>query len=103
MYRRRESFSPVRQFLLPVPGIAGFVPALLTPTGLLPAFDLVSELTAPVSYAGPVAVVWMMTGVLPGVLVRRRSERIADPARARLDASLPSYSSGLPTNGAVQP
>ncbi len=97
--RRRELLKPVRHVLLPVLGIVAFVPALLTAAGL-PVFDFVSELTAPVSYAGPVVGVWMAAGVVVlAVLMRRHPGRIAETARVHLDDPSPT---GLPQNGAVQ-
>ncbi|WP_240468333.1 hypothetical protein [Streptomyces dangxiongensis] len=56
--------------------------------GLRPAvgFLVVTQLTAPVSYAGPVVGVWMAVGVLVLlILVRRHPERIAETARVHLD------------------
>ncbi|MEV0320174.1 APC family permease [Streptomyces sp. NPDC050658] len=83
--RRRELFSPVRHLLFPLLGIAAFVPVLLTAAGL-PVFDFVSELTAPVSYAGPVVGVWMLIGVVVlGVLIRRHPEHIAETAHVHFD------------------
>ncbi len=84
---RREALRPVRHLLLPVLGIVAFVPALLTAAGI-PAFDFVAELTAPVSYAGPVVGVWMAAGVVVLlVLIRRHPERIAETARVHLEES----------------
>ena len=98
--RRRELLKPLRHLLVPLLGIVAFVPALLTAAGI-PAFDFVTELTAPVSYAGPVVGVWMAAGVVVLlVLLRRHPERIAETARVHLDE--PS-STGHPQNGAVQP
>lgn len=83
--RRRELLKPVRHLLFPLLGIVAFVPALLTAAGL-PVFDFVSELTAPVSYAGPVVGAWMIAGVVVLiVLLRRHPERIAETARVHLD------------------
>ncbi|MEV0642539.1 APC family permease [Streptomyces sp. NPDC050619] len=97
--RRRELFNPVRHLLLPVLGIVAFVPALLTAAGL-PVFDFVSELTAPVSYAGPVVGAWMAAGIVVlVVLIRRHPGRIAETARVHFDEP---PSTGLPQNGAVQ-
>ncbi|MEW2512047.1 APC family permease [Streptomyces sp. NPDC046870] len=82
----RAAFAPVRHLLFPVLGIAAFVPALLTAAGL-PVFDFVTELAAPVSYAGPVVGAWMAVGVVVlVVLIRRHPERIAETARVHLDA-----------------
>ncbi|MFC8518327.1 APC family permease [Streptomyces sp. NPDC057257] len=97
--RRRELLKPVRHLLLPVLGIVTFVPALLTAAGL-PVFDFVTELTAPVSYAGPVVGIWMALGlVVLFVLMRRHPERIAETARVHLDE--PALT-GPAQNGAAQ-
>ncbi|MEU8932481.1 APC family permease [Streptomyces sp. NPDC048409] len=83
--RGRASLRPVRHLLLPLLGIVAFVPALLTAAGL-PVFDFVTELTAPVSYAGPVVGVWMAAGVIVlVVLIRRHPERVAETARVHLE------------------
>lgn len=96
--RRRESLKPVRHLLLPLLGIIAFVPALLTAAGL-PVFDFVSELTAPVSYAGSVVGVWMAAGVVVlVVLIRRHPGRIAETARVHLDEQ---PSPAPPQNGAT--
>ncbi|WEO98893.1 APC family permease [Streptomyces sp. FXJ1.172] len=85
----RTAFRPVRHLLFPLLGIAAFVPALLTAAGL-PVFDFVTELTAPVSYAGPVVGVWMAAGVAVLVLlIRRHPERIAETARVHLEEYVP--------------
>jgi hypothetical protein len=81
----RHTFAPVRHLLFPVLGIVAFVPALLTAAGL-PVFDFVTELTPPVSYAGPVIGIWMAVGVVVLlVLMRRHPERIAETARVHVD------------------
>ncbi|MEU9480594.1 APC family permease [Streptomyces sp. NPDC048191] len=86
----RAALKPVRHLLFPVLGIAAFVPALLTSAGL-PVFDFVSELTAPVSYAGPVVGVWMAAGVvILLLLIRRHPERVAETARVHLEAHDPA-------------
>lgn len=83
--RRRDAFNPVLHLLFPVLGIAAFVPALLTAAGI-PVFDFVSELSAPVSYAGPVVGIWMLIGIgVLVVLVRRHPERVAQTGRIHLD------------------
>ncbi|MEV6014956.1 APC family permease [Streptomyces sp. NPDC051997] len=97
--RRRNVFKPVRHLVFPLLGIIAFVPALLTAAGL-PAFDFVTELTPPVSYAGPVVGLWMSAGaVILIFLLRRHPERIAETARVHLDeTSTPAPSQ----SGAVQ-
>ncbi|MFF1746060.1 APC family permease [Streptomyces mirabilis] len=101
--RRRELLKPVRHLLFPLLGIVAFVPVLLTAAGL-PVFDFVSELTAPVSYAGPVVGVWMAAGVVVLiVLSRRHPGRIAETARVHLDETSSPESPDLRQSGAVQP
>ncbi|MFI9248907.1 APC family permease [Streptomyces sp. NPDC053069] len=86
----RAGLRPVRHLLFPVLGIAAFIPALLTAAGL-PVFDFVTELTAPVSYAGPVVGIWMAAGVVVLILLmRRHPERIAETARVHLDVYDPA-------------
>ncbi|MEU0333490.1 APC family permease [Streptomyces sp. NPDC006193] len=94
----RASLKPLRHLMFPVLGIAAFVPALLTAAGL-PVFSFVTELTAPVSYAGPVVGVWMALGVIVLlVLIRRHPDRIAETARVHLDEHDPASPH---TDGAV--
>ncbi|MFD7497400.1 APC family permease [Streptomyces sp. NPDC059832] len=99
--RRRDAVNPVLHLLFPVLGIAAFVPALLTAAGI-PAFDFVSELSAPVSYAGPVVGVWMLIGIVVlAVLLRRHPDRVAQTGRIhRDDTPAPA---GTAETGAVQP
>ncbi|MFG2479981.1 APC family permease [Streptomyces fagopyri] len=98
--RRRELFRPVRHLLFPLLGIVAFVPALLTAAGL-PVFDFVSELTAPVSYAGPVVGLWMAAGVVVLIILSRRHPgRMAETARVHLDEPL---SPDPRQSGATQP
>ncbi|MFF5429257.1 APC family permease [Streptomyces griseofuscus] len=85
-----NALKPMRHLLFPVLGIAAFVPALLTAAGL-PVFDFVTELTAPVSYAGPIVGVWMAAGVVVLlVLTRRHPERIAETARVHIEEGAPA-------------
>ncbi|MFF5667476.1 APC family permease [Streptomyces griseofuscus] len=85
-----NALEPMRHLLFPVLGIAAFVPALLTAAGL-PVFDFVTELTAPVSYAGPIVGVWMAAGVVVLlVLTRRHPERIAETARVHIEEGAPA-------------
>ncbi|MFG2223786.1 APC family permease [Streptomyces sp. NPDC048644] len=84
--RRRAEFRPVRHLLFPALGIAAFTPALLTAAGI-PAFSFVTELTAPVSYAGPAAAVWMLAGLAVVAFLRRRHpDRLAATGLIHLDA-----------------
>lgn len=88
--RGRQSLTPVRQLLLPVLGIAAFAPGLLTAAGL-PVSDCVTELIAPVSYAGPMVGIWMAAGLVVLVVLRRwYPGRIAETARVHLGEPAPT-------------
>ncbi|MFB6815463.1 hypothetical protein ACFCV8_13075 [Streptomyces sp. NPDC056347] len=88
--RCRDAFDPVLHLLFPVLGIAAFLPSLLTAAGI-PVLDFVSELSAPVSYAGPVVGVRMLTGIVVlVVLMRRHPERVAETGRIHLDDPAPA-------------
>jgi amino acid transporter len=83
---RRAEFSVLRHLIVPVLGIAAFVPALLTAAGI-PAFSFVTKLTPPVSYAGPVVGVWMLLGlVYLAYLWTHRRQEVIDTGLVHLDA-----------------
>jgi amino acid transporter len=83
--RRRAEFNVFLHGVVPVLGILAFVPAWLTAAGL-PVFSFVTELTPPISYAGPAVAAWMVLGVGYVLWLRRRHPgRVADVARVHLD------------------
>lgn len=83
--RRRRGFHPVSHLIVPVLGVAVFVPAWLTAAGL-PAFSFVTKLTGPLTYAGPAVGVWMVLGVIYLVyLYVRAPERVAEVGLVHLD------------------
>jgi amino acid transporter len=61
--RRRRGWNPVLHLVIPLLGIAAFVPAWLTSAGIR-AFSFVAPLSAPVSYMGPGVAGWMAVGVI---------------------------------------
>jgi amino acid transporter len=78
---RRGEFNPILHLLLPLLGIAAFVPAFLAGAGL-PAFNFISRLPKPLSYAGPAAGIWMAIGIIYLLYLRlRHRERIAETRR----------------------
>jgi amino acid transporter len=82
---RREEFRPVRHGLVPVLGVAAFVPALLTAAGL-PVFSFITKLTAPVSYAGPAVGVWLLIGIAYlAYLWSRSRQRVLDTGLVHID------------------
>ena len=59
--KRREDLSPFLHVLVPVLGVLAFIPALFTAAGIK-IFSFVVPLTSPVSYAGPVVLIWLLLG-----------------------------------------
>jgi amino acid transporter len=60
---RRDLFNPLLHGLVPLLGIAAFVPALLTALGI-EAFAFISALPYPISLVGPVVGIWFALGVV---------------------------------------
>ena len=79
------SFNPVLHGLVPILSVAAFVPALLTAAGI-PAFSFVTRLTAPISYAGPAVLLWVLLGVVClGYLLARHPARVRDVGLVHAD------------------
>jgi amino acid transporter len=71
--------------VVPILGIAAFLPAFLTAVGIQ-AFDFVNALPYPISLVGPVVGVWYAIGlVYLVVLVRRQPERLRDTGRVFME------------------
>ncbi|MDX6357818.1 MAG: hypothetical protein QOH37_872, partial [Nocardioidaceae bacterium] len=60
---RRDEFNVIRHGVLPVLGALAFVPAFFAGAGI-PAFSFITALAKPLWYAGPVAGIWMLIGVV---------------------------------------
>jgi amino acid transporter len=84
VYFRREhraEFNFLKHLVIPVLGIAFFVPGWLTAVGI-PAFKFVGRLSYPLTLVGPVIAVWYVVGIVYMVyLYRRAPERIAGTAQ----------------------
>lgn len=78
----------VSHILIPVLGIAAFVPAWLAGAGIkVPGLSFISPLPAPLSYMGPAVAVWMVIGA--GYLIylyRRDPQRVVDVGLIHVDA-----------------
>jgi amino acid transporter len=61
--RQRGGFNWFSHLIIPLLGIAAFVPAWLTAAGIK-VFSFVAPLTPPVSYMGPGVAGWMVVGVI---------------------------------------
>jgi amino acid transporter len=83
--RRRGKWNPVTHLIIPLLGIAAFVPAWLTAAGIK-AFSFVAPLSAPVSYMGPGVAAWMVAGVIYLIyLYRRDRQRITEVGLVHLE------------------
>lgn len=86
--RRAHGFNLVSHLLVPVIGIAAFIPAWLAGAGIkTPGLSFIAPLTAPDSYMGPAVAAWMVLGVLYlGYLYLRQPQRVVDVGLIHLDA-----------------
>lgn len=71
---RRDEFNIVRHGILPILGALAFIPAFCAGAGI-PAFDFITALPKPLSYAGPVAAIWMAIGIVYLVVLNVRDPR----------------------------
>jgi amino acid transporter len=90
----RAEFKPLLHGLVPILGIAAFLPAFLTAVGI-EAFDFVSALPYPISLVGPVVGIWYAIGlVYLVVLMTRRPERLRETGRVFMEE--PADEAALP-------
>jgi amino acid transporter len=83
--RRGRGFNVLSHLIIPLLGIAAFVPAWLSAAGL-PAFSFISPLSPPLSYMGPGVGGWMLIGVIYLVfLYIRHPQRVTDVGLVHLD------------------
>jgi hypothetical protein len=71
---RPEEFNILRHGILPILGALAFIPAFCAGAGI-PAFSFISTLPEPLSYAGPVAAIWMVIGIVYLVVLNVRTPR----------------------------
>ena len=82
-------WNPLLHLVIPLLGIAAFVPAWLTSAGIR-AFSFVAPLAAPSSYMGPGVAGFMVVGVLYLVyLYRRHPERVTEVGLVHIDQTPP--------------
>ncbi len=86
--RRDHGFNVISHLLVPVIGIAAFIPAWLAGAGIkAPGLSFITPLTAPYSYMGPAVALWMILGVVYlGYLYLRQPQRVVDVGLVHLDA-----------------
>src|SRR4051812_47944453 len=85
--RRRQDFNPLLHLLIPILGIAAFVPGWFFAVGWNPfGWSFISSLAYPASLAVRGVVVWMILGVIYLVgLYLVKPARVAEMARVHLD------------------
>ena len=86
--RHREAgFNPISHVVVPLAGIAAFLPAWLFAVGWNPfGWSFIFALAPPLSYAVRGVIVWMVVGVAYLIyLYVREPQRVADVARIHLD------------------
>jgi amino acid transporter len=80
-----KRWNPLLHLIIPLLGIAAFVPAWLTSAGIR-AFSFVSSLTAPSSYMGPGVAGFMAVGVIYLIyLYARHPERVTQVGLVHID------------------
>jgi amino acid transporter len=78
-------WNPLLHLIIPLLGIAAFVPAWLTSAGIR-AFSFVSALTAPSSYMGPGVAGFMVLGVIYLIyLYARHPQRVTEVGLVHID------------------
>jgi hypothetical protein len=84
--RGRAGFNWLSYLVIPLLGIAAFVPAWLTAAGIK-VFSFVSPLTPPLSYMGPGVAGFMVLGVIYMIyLYWTNPQRVTDVGLVHLDA-----------------
>jgi hypothetical protein len=83
--RRGGRFNPLSHLIIPVLGIAAFVPAWLTAAGIK-VFSFVTPLAPPLSYMGPGIAGFMIVGLIYMIyLYRTNPGRVTDVGLVHLD------------------
>jgi amino acid transporter len=83
--RRRTGFNVLSHLIIPLLGIAAFVPAWLSAVGI-PAFNFITPLTPPYSYMAPGVGGWMIVGLIYLIfLYARHKQRVTEVGLVHLD------------------
>jgi amino acid transporter len=83
--RKRTGFNVLSHLIIPLLGIAAFVPAWLSGVGI-PAFNFITPLPPPLSYMGPGVGGWMLIGLIYLIfLYSRHKQRVTDVGLVHLD------------------
>jgi amino acid transporter len=86
--RKRTGFNVLSHLIIPLLGIAAFVPAWLSAVGIK-AFSFISSLVPPVSYMAPGVAGWMLVGVIYLIyLYAHDRQRVTDVGLVHLDMEI---------------
>jgi amino acid transporter len=83
--RKRTGFNVLSHLIIPLLGVAAFVPAWLSGVGI-PAFNFITPLPPPLSYMGPAVAGWMLIGLIYLIfLYARHKQRVTEVGLVHLD------------------
>jgi amino acid transporter len=83
--RRRDEFNVFKHIVVPLIGIALFVPGWLTAMGI-PVFDFIARLEPPAAYTGMVVGIWMLVGLAYLLLLYSRNpQRVRDTGKVFIE------------------
>jgi hypothetical protein len=96
---RRAEFNWLLHAVIPVLGIAAFVPAFFAGAGL-PVFSFITPLPKPLSYAGPAVGAWVLLGLIYlAYLYARHPQRIVETRRVFIGEEQPPVGAGSGRSG----
>jgi amino acid transporter len=83
--RKRTGFNVLSHLIVPLLGVAAFVPAWLSAAGI-PAFNFITPLPPPISYMGPGVGGWMLVGLIYLIILyARHKQRVTEVGLVHLD------------------
>jgi hypothetical protein len=86
---RRHEFNVIKHLILPVLGIALFVPGFFTGLGI-PVFKFISKLSYPLNLAGIVIIAWYAIGVVLMIYFSvRHPDRIRNTSKVFIETDTP--------------
>jgi amino acid transporter len=85
--RRAHGFSFLSHLVIPLAGVAAFIPAWLAGAGIkAPGLSFIAPLSAPYSYMGPAVAAWMLIGLMYLIyLYLRHRQRVTDVGLVHID------------------
>jgi len=96
---RRAEFNWLLHAVIPVLGIAAFIPAFFAGAGI-PVFSFITPLPSPLSYAGPAVGAWVLLGLIYlAYLYARHPQRIAETRRVFITDEQPPVGPGSARSG----